>query len=233
MSDDSEWEAEGDEGTPSSDDNLVDDGSESSSGSDRKPAASPKRKKVEEPASHDDDDEPSPQKKSGRRKKKLRRVNFDGEEEDVDFLPSHERLTVKGGYAHTKNSRMKISAANKGNTPWNKGKNRSETAKAKISAGVRARNHALLLVKLGKLGLTEEEWYQKKKQIKLLRERVRKAKLAAAKHVKDVEKHQKQKERQDSLSAQLKVAEQELSVDESEVSCPIVFSVVPFDRHRF
>lgn len=117
-------------------------------------------------------------------RKRLRRVDFDaeGETDEIDHLPTHQRITVAGGYSHTKNSRLKISQANKGKSPWNKGKNRSETAKAKISAGVRARNHAVLLVKLSKLNMTAEEWFAKKRQIKLLRERVRKSKVAAKKH---------------------------------------------------
>ena len=101
--------------------------------------------------------------------------------DDQAQLPSFARKTAKGGYAHTDKSRARISKANKGNTPWNKGKNRSENVKAKISAGVRARNRAVLLEKLRKLGMTEEEWIQKKKEIKYLRERVRKAKQAAEK----------------------------------------------------
>lgn len=60
---------------------------------------------------------------------------------------------------------------------WNKGGNRSAADRAKISAGVRARNRAILLEKLKKLGMTEEEWVEKKKQIKYLRERVRRAKV--------------------------------------------------------
>lgn len=55
------------------------------------------------------------------------------------------------------------------------GKLRSEADKARISAGVRARNRAILLAKLEKLGISEDEWHEKQKQIKYLRERVRKA----------------------------------------------------------
>lgn len=102
-------------------------------------------------------------------------------DDDKDALPTSARKTAKGGYAHTNQSRARISKANKGNTPWNKGKNRSEAVKAKIAAGVQARNRAVLLEKLKKLGMAEEEWFAKKKEIKYLRERVRKAKIAAAK----------------------------------------------------
>jgi hypothetical protein len=68
------------------------------------------------------------------------------------------------------------------------GKNRSAADKAKIAAGVRARNRAILLEKLEKMGMTEEEWFQKKKLLKYLRERVRRAKQA--KDVKAVKLHQ-------------------------------------------
>jgi hypothetical protein len=101
------------------------------------------------------------------------------DDDDDDLLPSYARKTAKGGYAHTWKSRARISKANKGNTPWNKGKNRSEGVKAKIAAGVRARNRKVLLEKLKKLNMTEAEWLAKKKEIKYLRERIRKAKKAA------------------------------------------------------
>jgi hypothetical protein len=69
-----------------------------------------------------------------------------------------------------------------------KGKNRSAADKAKIAAGVRARNRAILLEKLEKLGMTEEAWFEKKKLLKYLRERVRRAKKA--KDEKAVKEHQ-------------------------------------------
>jgi hypothetical protein len=80
------------------------------------------------------------------RKKKRRRNNY--EATVTDLLPSHERKTEFGGYAHTNNSKQKISNANRGNTPWNKGKQRSSSDKAKIKAGVQARNRAIKLEKL-------------------------------------------------------------------------------------
>jgi hypothetical protein len=54
--------------------------------------------------------------------------------------------------------------------------------KAKIRAGVQARNRAILLEKLKVLGMTEDEWNAKKKEIKYLRERVRRAKHANNKY---------------------------------------------------
>ena len=96
-------------------------------------------------------------------------------DEKLEALP--KRKTTHGGYAHTNLSRSRISESNSGNIPWNYGKQRSSADKAKIAAGVRARNRTKLLEKLENLGLTEEEWYKKKKEIKHLRERLRKAKL--------------------------------------------------------
>jgi len=66
--------------------------------------------------------------------------------------------TANGGYAHTSTSKAKIAAANKGKTPWNKGKGHSEEVKARIAAGVRRRNHEKLLQKLKDMGITEEEY---------------------------------------------------------------------------
>lgn len=96
---------------------------------------------------------------------------------DNDETGANPRKTDSGGYAHTLASKLRISKANRGNVPWNKSKKRSAADKAKISEGVRARNRAVLLEKLEKLGLTEEEWLEKKKEIKYLREKLRKAKL--------------------------------------------------------
>lgn len=81
-----------------------------------------------------------------KRKKKRRRINYEAPE--IDLLPTYERKTEAGGYAHTNKSKEKISFANRGNTPWNKGKQRSSADKAKIKAGVQARNRAIKLEKL-------------------------------------------------------------------------------------
>lgn len=103
--------------------------------------------------------------------------------DDQDEMPSHARLTERGGYAHTTSAKLRISMANKGNTAWNKGKNRSGADKAKISAAVRARNRALLLDKLKKIGMTEEEHEATKTKIKYARERLRRTKVANRKRV--------------------------------------------------
>lgn len=128
-------------------------------------------------------------------------IDEDASEPDEDgYVPSTSRFTDRGGYAHTTQSRLAISRANKGNTPWNKGKNRSGTDRAKIAAGVRARNRAILLEKLQKLGMTEEEWNAKKKQIKLARERLRRARKAN-------EEREEEKEKQRKMEAFRKAAE--------------------------
>ncbi|KAL7563304.1 hypothetical protein ACA910_016664 [Epithemia clementina (nom. ined.)] len=71
--------------------------------------------------------------------------------------------TENGGYSHTRASKAKISAANKGRTPWNKGRQRSEEEKARIAAGVRATNRERFLQKLKDLGVTEQEYEEQKK----------------------------------------------------------------------
>jgi len=113
-------------------------------------------------------------------KRKRKKVFVVNEEEEAQ--PTYTRKTEKGGYTHTNLSKKKISEANTGNKPWNFGKHRSSADRAKIAAGVRARNRTILLQKLKRLGITEEEYLIKKKEIKYLRERIRRAKLANGKH---------------------------------------------------
>jgi len=93
------------------------------------------------------------------------------------------QLTSKGGYSHTKSSKRKIGKANKGKKPWNKGRQRSAADRAKISAGVRARNRIALLKKLEKLGMTEEEYIRQKKDAKNQRENIRRRKVAEKKRM--------------------------------------------------
>ena len=115
-----------------------------------------------------------------RKRTRPRPSEYDTDAEDEeDRMPTSMRKTTQGGYAHTKKSRARISKANAGKTPWNKGKQRSEADKARIGAAVRARNRAILLKKLESLNMTEEEWFKKKKEIRYLRERVRRAKKRA------------------------------------------------------
>ena len=83
--------------------------------------------------------------------------------------------TANGGYTHTSASKAKISAANKGKTPWNKGKQRSPEVKARIAAGVRARNRERFLKKLEDMGVTEEEYEAQKKEERRKKEAERRA----------------------------------------------------------
>lgn len=83
--------------------------------------------------------------------------------------------TENGGYTHTTASRAKISAANKGKTPWNKGKQRSEEVKQRIAEGVRRKNREKFLNKLEELGLTEEEYEQQKKEERRAKDAERKS----------------------------------------------------------
>lgn len=94
---------------------------------------------------------------------------------DDAAIPDAPQPTVNGGFSHTKASRAKIAAANKGKTPWNKGKARSEEVKARIAAGVRRKNRERLLQKIADMGLTEEEYNAQKKEEKRQREAERQA----------------------------------------------------------
>lgn len=100
-----------------------------------------------------------------------------------DFLQHEEhdvpQPTVNGGFTHTLASRAKISAANKGKTPWNKGRRRSEEERARIAAGVRARNRERFLQKLKDLGLTESEYEQQKKAERRAKDAERRARRTA------------------------------------------------------
>ena len=76
------------------------------------------------------------------------------------------RRTENGGYSHTSTSKAKISAANKGKTPWNKGKKQSEETRARIAAGVRAKNRQRFLQKIAQMGVTEEEYHEQQRALK-------------------------------------------------------------------
>merc|ERR1711920_1102584 len=84
-----------------------------------------------------------------------------------------KKQTAAGGYAHTEESKAKIGLENKGNTPWNKGKARSESAKEKIRSSLLAKSRKKLLEKLDNLGITEEEYLQHKREAKNEKERER------------------------------------------------------------
>eukprot|EP00535_Pseudo-nitzschia_heimii_P010260 CAMPEP_0197191078 /NCGR_PEP_ID=MMETSP1423-20130617/22736_1 /TAXON_ID=476441 /ORGANISM="Pseudo-nitzschia heimii, Strain UNC1101" /LENGTH=537 /DNA_ID=CAMNT_0042643617 /DNA_START=388 /DNA_END=2001 /DNA_ORIENTATION=+ len=104
---------------------------------------------------------------------KMKKKSVEKIDEDVP------QPTANGGFSHTKSSRAKISAANKGKTPWNKGKPRSPEVKARIAAGVRARNRQVFLKKLEDMGMTEEEYEAKKKEERRIKDAERRARRTA------------------------------------------------------
>eukprot|EP00531_Pseudo-nitzschia_arenysensis_P000018 CAMPEP_0116125342 /NCGR_PEP_ID=MMETSP0329-20121206/5761_1 /TAXON_ID=697910 /ORGANISM="Pseudo-nitzschia arenysensis, Strain B593" /LENGTH=373 /DNA_ID=CAMNT_0003619379 /DNA_START=405 /DNA_END=1526 /DNA_ORIENTATION=+ len=141
----------------------------------------------DEPENDDDGPDPEPDSEANEplvplSKPKRRRKKVFVIDDVEESRPTYTRKTDNGGYSHTNLSKSKISKANSGNKPWNFGKRRSSADKAKIAAGVRARNRTILLAKLKKLGMSEEEYMKKKKEIKYLRERIRRAKRANGKH---------------------------------------------------
>lgn len=101
------------------------------------------------------------------------------------FDKNGHRLTERGGYSHRASSKLKISMSNKGKTPWNKDKQRTGTDKAKISAGVKARNRAILLQQLEEWDMSENEYLELKKKTKQVRERLRRTKAINASKTKN------------------------------------------------
>eukprot|EP00979_Chaetoceros_neogracilis_P004485 scaffold787_cov285-Chaetoceros_neogracile.AAC.49 len=95
--------------------------------------------------------------------------------ENGAFVSDIPLPTENGGYSHTTASRAKISAANKGKTPWNKGKQRSEAVKKRIAEGVKRKNREKFMNKLQELGLTEEEYEHQKKEERKEKDAERKA----------------------------------------------------------
>ena len=104
-------------------------------------------------------------------------LNIESSEEgdDVDVsIP-----TKNGGFTHTSASKAKISAANKGKTPWNKGQTRSPEVKARIAEGVRRRNRERFLSKLAEEGITEEEFNERQKAERRKKDAERRARQTA------------------------------------------------------
>lgn len=113
----------------------------------------------------------------GRRVRKRKPLVFSQEElADESFVPSYERKTTRGGYAATASHRLKISKANKGKQPWNVGKTRSQQDIDKIRAAVHAHHKRKLQANLHAIGMTEEEYTETRRRIKLMRENVRRYK---------------------------------------------------------
>lgn len=102
------------------------------------------------------------------------------EKQQQQDTPDVPMPTEAGGYSHTSASKAKISAANKGKTPWNKGKSRSEEVKARIAEGVRRKNRERFLAKLAAEGITEEEYNERKKEKRRAAEAERRARKTAA-----------------------------------------------------
>ena len=101
------------------------------------------------------------------------------------------RPTEAGGYTHTTASKAKISAANKGKTPWNKGKSRSEETRARIAEGVRRKNRERFLAKLEAEGITEEEYHERQKEKRRKADAERRARKTAAGGYKPTEETKK------------------------------------------
>jgi len=138
-------------------------------------------------------------------KDKGKRAESDDDEEEIDRpIP-----TVNGGYSHTKSSKRKIGQANKGKTPWNKGKRRTEIEKAKISAGVKKNKEKKLQEKLTELGLTEDGYIEQKKDKKLKRDNARRRERAREKKQ---EKERLLKENQQNKKKQDKVSTEETTI---------------------
>mmetsp|Transcript_31981 Transcript_31981/g.67229 ORF Transcript_31981/g.67229 Transcript_31981/m.67229 type:complete len:417 (-) Transcript_31981:356-1606(-) len=104
---------------------------------------------------------------------------FNGQQPDNDTSLDVPTATANGGFSHTTTSRAKISAANKGKVPWNKGKARSEEVKARIAEGVRRKNRVRFLAKLAVEGLTEEEYTERKKEERRKKDAERRARRTA------------------------------------------------------
>ena len=174
-SDDSEYKTSSDSAASEEeeDEDVDDDDDDLTVSSAEKPPAKKKSKPVSPK-------KPASPKKPPSAKKPTSAKNhppiYDVNDDEEDHLPTELRKTVAGGYAHTNQSKIKISKANKGNVPWNKGKERSALQRAKIAAGVRARNREALLQKLAVLGLTEDEYEAKQRKVSNLRDKLWKMK---------------------------------------------------------
>ena len=83
--------------------------------------------------------------------------------------PTHTPIrTSNGGYLHTPESKEKISFANKGRVPWNKGLNRTEQEKAKIALGVRETNRLRLAAEASARNMTLDKYLEQKEAIQKL-----------------------------------------------------------------
>lgn len=221
-SDDSEYNT-GSDSAADEDDDDEDDLTISSS--DEKPPAK-KRSKPNTASAKSKPATSTKSKPSSAKKTPIYEVDDEIDDDEEDLMPTELRKTVAGGYAHTNKSKIKISKANKGNVPWNKGKERSALQRAKIAAGVRARNREALLKKLAVLELTEEEYEAKQKKVSSLRDRLWKVKKQNkekaerfVEHIRKLEKGEVQQEEHQPTQQQRQQARLQKSIvpqDEEE-----------------
>lgn len=158
-----------------------------------------------------------------RKQVKRKRIIYDTDTSDEGHLvPSKLRKTDKGGYAHSKLSRSRISKANTGNTPWNKGQQRSEADKAKIAASVKARNTLILREQLKNSNMTEMEFHSIRREIKLMRERIRRVKMTRNK--------QKEVTLTEAFNKALSKRDEILNVEVGEITKSDIDAVIKADE---
>jgi len=83
--------------------------------------------------------------------------------------PAHTNAPIRtsnGGYLHTPESKEKISFANKGRVPWNKGLNRTEQEKARIALGVRETNRLRLAAEASSKNMTLDKYLEQKEAVR-------------------------------------------------------------------
>ena len=88
--------------------------------------------------------------------------------------------TLVKGYAHTDESKAKISAGNKGKTPWNQGKKHSEETRQRIAEKTKQAALQKKLTMATELGMTLEEFDQHKKDQALIKQQLKKGLLITA-----------------------------------------------------
>lgn len=84
--------------------------------------------------------------------------------DDTLGVTTGKTKTPNGGHCHTPESRGKISAANKGKTPWNKGGNHSEETRRKIAEGAREAARRRKVAMATAMGLSVEEYEKVKRR---------------------------------------------------------------------
>jgi len=139
----------------------------------------------------------------------------EADENELEKLGTAARLTENGGYLHTRKSRARIGKGNKGKSPWNKGRHRSDADKERIRAGVLAKTREKLLLKLKAIGLTEEEYHAKNKKLRYLREQRRRTESRIRSNTQPTEK---QLTRLEFLRQAIEDISRELGMDDGVVT---------------